>query len=156
MRAIHALLCVFLLGCAICGQSPTQSLAQNHDVKGLQGEWCVFDFEQGEVLDCVNLRADGSRVVASRLLKQLPYASNGLAAVRVADGWMYVNRHGAAVITGVPTFDNGPDEFHDGLVRFVKNEKYGFADRTGKVMIAPVYDGALPFAAGVQMFVQDV
>jgi hypothetical protein len=41
---------------------------------------------------------------------------------------MYVNRHGEAVITGALTFDNDPDELRNGLVRFVKNEKYGFAD----------------------------
>jgi hypothetical protein len=51
-------------------------------------------------------------------------------------------------LTGVPTFDNGPDEFHDGLVRFVKNHKYGFADRNGKIVIAPRGDGAMPFEKG--------
>jgi WG containing repeat len=61
---------------------------------------------------------------------------------------MYVNRRGKVVITGVPVFDNGPDEFHDGLVRFVKGRKYGFADRTGKTVIPPRYDGAMPFAGG--------
>src|SRR5947209_5385978 len=46
---------------------------------------------------------------------------------------MYVDGRGKVVIIGVPTFDNGPDEFQDGLVRFVKNHKYGFADRNGKI-----------------------
>jgi WG containing repeat len=146
MRAIPALLCVCLFDSAV---SPTQSSTQNHDDKGSQrGESCVFDFEQGEVLDCVYVRPDGARVVASRWLKQLPYGSNGLAGVWIAGGWTYVNRHGEVVITGVPTVDNGPDEFHDGRVRFVKNKKYGFADHNGKAVIPPVYDGALPFHDG--------
>jgi WG containing repeat len=149
MRVIHALLCVSLFGSAVSGQGPPQSPTKNHDGKELGGgASCVFDFERGEVFDCVYVRADGSRVVASRLLKQLPYGSNGLAGVWVAKEWMYVNRSGEAVITGVPTFDNGPDEFHDGLVRFVKNKKYGFADQSGKVVIPPVYDGALPLHDG--------
>jgi hypothetical protein len=107
----------------------------------------VLDVQDAKMESPVYIQSDGSRVVASRLLKQLSYESHGLAGIRVADGWMYVNRHGEAV-TGVPTFDNGPDEFRDGLVRFVKNKKYGFANRSGKVVIPPIYDGALPFQDG--------
>jgi hypothetical protein len=66
----------------------------------------------------------------------------------MAGGWTYVNRQGKIVIDGVPDYDNGPDEFHDGLVRFVKQGKYGFADRHGKVVIPPRYDGAWPFQGG--------
>jgi len=42
----------------------------------------------------------------------------------------------------------GADEFSDGLVRTVINQKYGFADRHGKIVIAPKYDGAFPFEHG--------
>ncbi|MGB2624201.1 MAG: WG repeat-containing protein [Candidatus Acidiferrum sp.] len=62
---------------------------------------------------------------------------------------MYVNREGRAVITGVPVMDNGADWFHDGLVRIVRNGKYGFANRRGQVVISPVYDGALNFEKGL-------
>lgn len=32
--------------------------------------------------------------------------------------------------------------------RFVKDHKYGFADRNGNIVIAPRYDGAMPFEKG--------
>ncbi len=44
--------------------------------------------------------------------------------------------------------DNGADWFHDGLVRFVKGGKYGFANSKGQVVIPPVYDGAMNFEQG--------
>jgi hypothetical protein len=98
-----------------------------------------------EVPDCVYLQADGSRTVASRYLRELPYKSDGLAAIWITSAWAYVNRRGTVIISGVASYDNGPQEFHDGLVMFVKNNKYGFADRSGKVVIPPIYDGALNF-----------
>ena len=61
---------------------------------------------------------------------------------------MYVNRRGHVLITGAPTFDNWAESFHDGLVRFVSGEKYGFANRKGKVVIPPIYDGAMNFDKG--------
>ncbi len=44
--------------------------------------------------------------------------------------------------------DNGADWFHDGLVRFVKGGKYGFANSKGQVVVPPVYDGAMNFEQG--------
>jgi len=49
--------------------------------------------------------------------------------------WMYARRSGEIVITNVAPFDNGPDEFHDGMVRVSKHGKFGFADRSGKLRI---------------------
>ena len=42
-------------------------------------------------------------------------------------------------------FDNGPDYISDGLFRIVKNNKIGYADETGKIIIEPRYDCAYPF-----------
>jgi hypothetical protein len=56
------------------------------------------------------------------------------------------NRQGP--ISGVPTMDNWADTFHNGLVRVVRNEKYGFSDRRGQLVIFPVYDGAMNFESG--------
>lgn len=51
-------------------------------------------------------------------------------------------------MTGVPTFDNGADEFSEGLVRTAVNNKIGFADAHGTVIIPPQYDWATPFKNG--------
>jgi len=61
---------------------------------------------------------------------------------------MYVSRTGRVVIIGVPSMDNGADTFHNGLVRVIRNKKYGFANRKGQIVIAAHYDGAMNFEQG--------
>lgn len=146
MKAAHLILCCSLLFSGALGQTEDQGTANKS--AGRAAESCLFDYERGEVPDCVRVGTDGSRSIAPRYLKELRYRTNGLASVHGADGWMYANRRGRVVITGVPTFDNGPDEFHEGLVRFARNQKYGFADRNGKIVVPARYDGAMPFEGG--------
>jgi WG containing repeat len=113
------------------------------------GTPCLFDFERGEVSDCVRKSAKGALTIAPAFLKELSFDAHGFAAVRSpTEGWMYVNRRGRVVITGVPVMDNWADSFHDGLVRIVRNGKYGFANRRGQVVIYPIYDGAMNFEKG--------
>lgn len=45
-------------------------------------------------------------------------------------------------------YDNGPDYFVEGLTRCVENDKIGFADRRGKVVITPQWDWVSPFQYG--------
>jgi len=45
-------------------------------------------------------------------------------------------------------YDNGADYFSEGMRRFVKNGKVGFADRNGTIVIKPEYDFASPFNYG--------
>jgi hypothetical protein len=143
MKAAHLMLCCCLLFSGVLGQTEDRRSANRSAAQS-----CLFDYERGEVPDCVRVGAHGSRFIAAPYLKELRYGTNGLAGVRGADGWMYVNRRGKVVITGVATFDNGPDEFHDGLVRVVRNHKYGFADQHGNMVIPARYNGALPFDKG--------
>ncbi len=115
------------------------------------GTPCLFQFERGVVADCIRKTA-GGLIISARYLNELEFDKYGLAPVRSESapyGWMYVNRSGTVVVSGVPTFDNWADEFHDGLVRFVENGKYGFANRQGKIVIPASYDWASPFEKGV-------
>jgi hypothetical protein len=108
-----------------------------------------LDFERGEIPDCLRETAPGELVIAPRILKQLHFDAHGLAPVlSPKTGWMYVSRKGKVLVEGVPQVDNGPEAFHDGLVRIVSNEKYGFANRAGVVVIPATYDGALSFEKG--------
>jgi hypothetical protein len=110
---------------------------------------CIYDFERGEVHDCIQKSADGELSIKKQVLKRLQFDSYGLAVVKSAtNGWMYVSRKGKVVISGVPTMDNWADTFHDGLVRIVRNSKYGFSNRAGQVIVSPVYDGAMNFENG--------
>jgi hypothetical protein len=113
------------------------------------GTPCFFDFDRGEVPNCLRESATGALSIAPEFVNDLAFDSHGLAAVRSAkEGWMYVSRSGKVVIKGVPVMDNGADSFHDGLVRIVRNGKYGFANRAGQVVIPTIYDGAMNFENG--------
>lgn len=119
------------------------------DESGVTGTPCLFDPERGEVPDCVREGAKGELFIAPQYLKELSFDAHSLAAVDSPKvGWMYVNRTGKVIISGVPVMDNGADWFHEGLVRIVRNGKYGFANRRGQIVIPPIYDGALNFDQG--------
>lgn len=49
-------------------------------------------------------------------------------------------------------YDNGADYFKEGLRRFVKNGKVGFADRNGKITIEPKHDFVSYFEYGYALF----
>lgn len=49
-------------------------------------------------------------------------------------------------------YDNGPDYFSEGVRRFVKNGKVGFADRNGKTIIEAKHDFVSPFNYGYAAF----
>ena len=46
-------------------------------------------------------------------------------------------------------FDNGPDYISDGLFRIIKDNKIGYADQNGKIIIEPKFDCAFPFENGI-------
>ena len=110
------------------------------------GRPCMFDPERPDVPNCIQTDHSGGLFVSSNYLRQLSFDRFGLAVVYSRqEGWMYVNRKGRVVVSGVAAVDNWADGFHDGLVRIIKNGKYGFANQRGTVVISPVYDGALNF-----------
>lgn len=61
------------------------------------------------------------------------------------------NRKGELLFNPL-AFDNGPDRFTEGLMRFVKNKKIGFANRAGQVVIDAKFDFADPFRHGVAQY----
>jgi hypothetical protein len=113
------------------------------------GEKCISDFERGEISKCIRQATTGELFIAPLVLKELDFDSYGIAPVlSLKEGWMYVSRSGIVVVQGVPTTDDGPDSFHDGLVRVIRNEMYGFANLRGELVIPPIYDGAMSFENG--------
>jgi len=59
-----------------------------------------------------------------------------------------INEKGETVIRPF-VVDNGPDYFEDGLARFRIDNKFGFFDRTGKIIIGAQFDFAFPFHEGL-------
>lgn len=118
------------------------------------GDSCCFRSNNDVDLypNCILRDSQGKRFIAEDYVKKLAFDSHGLAVVFDNDhprhGWTYVDRKGRVLIQGVPIVDNWADEFSNGLVRAVVNEKYGFANRQGKIVVAPNYDWASPFEHG--------
>jgi WG containing repeat len=54
-----------------------------------------------------------------------------------------------------PQFDNEPSPFTNGLARVEIKGKYGFIDKTGKVVIAPQFNYAYSFAEGLAPITQN-
>jgi len=95
---------------------------------------------------CALIQRQGEQYLASKYLNssRLDFNSHGLAWLHLVDsGFVYVNRTGRIVIRDVSMMDNGADEFHHGLVRLQRGEKYGFADPKGRIVIPVHYDGAM-------------
>jgi hypothetical protein len=66
-----------------------------------------------------------------------------LVAVRRSPDWIYLSREGKVILRGVPVMDNTAESFQDGLVRIVKNGKYGLANRGGHLTFANLIFSAL-------------
>lgn len=134
-RSLAVVLACLLTSAAFAQEKPAPPAAQP----------CLLNSERGEVPDCLVQTPDGQRTVAGRYRRELKFDRPGLALIRAAEGWMYVNRAGRVVLDNVAVFDGTPDLFRAGLVRIWKDGKYGYADRKGRITIPAVYDGALSF-----------
>lgn len=64
------------------------------------------------------------------------------------NAWGYVYDRKGNFLYRPFAYDNGVDYFSEGVRRFVKNGKVGFADRNGKVIIEAKHDFASPFQYG--------
>ncbi|MBZ5516641.1 MAG: WG repeat-containing protein [Acidobacteriia bacterium] len=81
------------------------------------------------------------------------FSAEGVAPVVDGNGWAYINASGKVVIRPF-VVDNGPDYFTEGLARFTREGKFGFFNKWGRVVIAPKFDFAAPFAEGLAAFCQ--
>jgi hypothetical protein len=61
--------------------------------------------------------------------------------------WIAIDRNQNSLYD-IVSFDNGPDYFHEGLVRAKRNGKMGFADKFGQIAIPCEYDFAWWFENG--------
>ncbi|RBL80767.1 hypothetical protein DDE05_49070 [Streptomyces cavourensis] len=94
-------------------------------------------------------RRDGSQLSFNpAVLGQLEYDADGLSAVAVGGGWSWVRADGASA--QVIPFDNGPDDFVDGLAR---GRRAGgamiYIDKRLDVALATPYTWVEPFADGI-------
>ncbi len=113
---------------------------------------CGYVAEGGKELeyyaDCV-CPSDSVPKIKQNHIWNLQAEKDSLGWMATKDfGWFLIHKNKGIIIWGVATMDNGPDYFADGLVRIQRKKKWGFADSAGKIIVAPIYDGALPFENG--------
>ncbi|MBN2412464.1 WG repeat-containing protein [candidate division KSB1 bacterium] len=90
----------------------------------------------------------GTWVIPPRFMLAQNFLITGIAAVVDDSGWMYIDRKGKQIIRPF-VFDNGPDYFCEGLARFTVNNKFGYFNIYGKIVIPPRFDFARPFSNGL-------
>lgn len=94
------------------------------------------DLEDGEVVEGETILFDGNKAGGNQ----------------EKNAWGYVYDRKGDFLYQPFMYDNGPDYFVEGLRRFVKNGKIGFADRNGKVIIEPKHDFVDYFNYGYASF----
>jgi hypothetical protein len=101
--------------------------------------------EVGQHRNC-GVRADGSITVSAQTIQRLRFDRHGLASIAVGRQHYYVKRDGT--VLPVITFDNGADDFAEGLTRSLIHGKMAYYDRSFKQVIGPTYDWGWPFNNG--------
>ncbi len=87
---------------------------------------------------------NGALVIPAVYDEALPFAENGLAAVRQGEKWGYVNTKGESVIPC--TFDDAGDFTDDNLAPVKSGELWGYIDHKGNMVINLQFDDALGFS----------
>ena len=120
---------------------------------------CTVDSEILQLPACA-LETHNDKLYVSKVYLPLFFSSTGitletgtpgnLASTFLPEGdWAYLNRAGLIVVRNVATMDNGANEFHHGLVRITKDNKWGLADIQGRMIVPLTYDGLLDYQADV-------
>lgn len=96
--------------------------------------------------ECALASGDGSFTLLPEHLAALDFGAEDRAEVLIEGRWHYAAPSGSLV--AVPTYDNGPDTFAEGLVRTLVDDKIGFVDEALRLVIPARYDWAWPFEGG--------
>lgn len=112
-------------------------------VKNQKGEIIVpaqfrvfSNIENGELVEGETIHFDGSKK----------------GEEREKNAWGYIYDRKGNFLYQPFLYDNGADYFQEGVRRFVKNGKMGFADRNGTTVIEATHDFVFPFNYGYASF----
>ncbi len=115
---------------------------------------------------------NGKEIISPKYEGVCPFAG-GLSAVMVGEKWGIIDKSGKEIIPikydgiGVykPQGNNYPfkdipcddleDLVREGLIAIKVGDKYGFVDKSGKVVISPKYDAVIPFVGGIAAVKRD-
>jgi hypothetical protein len=104
----------------------------------------VEDMDTPTMPACVVQSRNGVLLIPEKYWMHPAFNRYGLSAFTIESfGRVYINRSGRVVIRDVGLMDNGPDEFHHGLVRVNRDGKWGYADPSGTIVVAVKYSCAI-------------
>lgn len=90
----------------------------------------------------------GNVVIPAQYVIAGKFSSSGIASVVDEGGWAIINASGELLLRPF-VVDNGPDQFHEGLARFVDAGRVGYFSITGDVVIPATFDCASYFSEGL-------
>lgn len=130
--AVSLLVCLSLYGFA----SPQQGSRQTPCV--------VEDIDTPRMPACVIQSHNGVLFIPRKYWMHPAFNRYGLSAFTIESfGRVYINRSGRIIIRNVGLMDNAPDEFHHGLVRVSRDEMWGYADASGRIVVPVKYSCAI-------------
>lgn len=96
---------------------------------------------------CAEVGTDSNLKINPEIRKKMTFNQSGLAAVFVKGNCYWSTRNGKTMRTHC--FDNGSDEFSEGLTRYVSSQgKFGFMNAKLNVVIPAQFDFVFPFENG--------
>jgi hypothetical protein len=106
----------------------------------------VEDIDAPMMPACVVQSRNGILYIPKKYWMHPSFNRYGLSAFIIESfGNVYIDRAGRIVIRDVASIDNGPDDFHHGLIRINRGGKWGYADPTGRIVVPVKYSCALNF-----------
>ncbi len=134
-----------VMGCSDSKTTRTDTVAQVTD-EADAGILVRYETEEG---DCGYKSADGKIVLKAGMFDMCFTDTVTYSAVvlKPDEGFVGIDKKGK-VLYKIFVFDNGPDDISDGMFRILKDDKIGYADAQGKVVIEPQFSCAYPFEKG--------
>jgi hypothetical protein len=109
-----------------------------------QASCVVEDIDTPTMPACVVQYRNGALFIPKKYWMHPAFNRYGLSAFTIESfGRVYINRSGCVVIRNVALMDNGPDEFHHGLVRVNREAMWGYADPFGRIVVPVKYSCAI-------------
>jgi hypothetical protein len=109
----------------------------------------LHPFEENQIWGYRN--TNGHVIIKPAYHVVFPFNQYGIAAVADDSGWVYINMNGKYILKPY-IVDNGPDNFSEGLARYVDNNRIGFMNESGAKIITATFDFVLPFSDGLAAF----
>ncbi len=125
-------------------------LFPNFPISAQKNKLIRFCEETPNGIVCGYLNKKGDTIVQAGKYNNLPEKIKKTAIVQYTDEpdkWVMINND-ALEIFRIYAFGGSPDNFNDGLLRIIQNDKIGFINSKGQIVISPGYCQATPFFKG--------